>query len=181
VLYCHPWKKWLVWDGQRWKVDDVASVARFTVDAIRGLYKEAAVESDTSERKKLADFAASCENGKAIRDIVSLAEIDARIIVLPQDLDRDPWLLNVENGVLDLRTGELRPHRPAALLTKLAPVEFDPAAKCPLWMKFLETITCGDADLAGYLQKAAGMSLTGVVLDHVSGTVRMASRHFSKR
>jgi putative DNA primase/helicase len=49
-------------------------------------------------------------------------------------MDRDPFLLNVFNGTLDLRTGKLRPHRREDLLTKLAPAEFKPNATCPLWL-----------------------------------------------
>ena len=60
------------------------------------------------------------------------------IIVNHEQLDSDPWLLNVANGTIDLRTGELRPHNPDDLCTMQAPVAYDPNAVAPLWDKCLE-------------------------------------------
>jgi putative DNA primase/helicase len=78
-------------------------------------------------------------------------------------LNADPWRFNVQNGTLDLRTGALRPHDPADLITFLAPVTFDPTARCPTWERFLFEVFAGDRDLVAFLQRAVGWSLTGVV------------------
>jgi len=67
----------------------------------------------------------------------------------------------VANGTLDLRTGELRPPRREDLITKASPAGFDPAATCPQWLAFLDRIMQGNAELIGFLQRAAGYSLTG--------------------
>jgi putative DNA primase/helicase len=85
------------------------------------------------------------------------------IAILPEHLDADPWLLNVENGTIDLRTGELHPHRREELITKLAPVVFDAAALCPTWDRFLKRIMGGDRELTDFLRRAAGYALTGDV------------------
>ena len=78
-------------------------------------------------------------------------------------LDTDPWVLNVENGTIDLRTGELREHRKEDFITKLARVAFASAVTCPMWAEFLGTIFAGNADLIGYAACAqVGYSLTGV-------------------
>ncbi len=58
-------------------------------------------------------------------------------------------------------TGELRPHRREDLVTKLAPVEYDPDATCPEWESFLVTATGGDQELMAYLQRGVGYCLTG--------------------
>ena len=76
-------------------------------------------------------------------------------------LDADPWLLNVENGTIDLRTGRRENHDPRDLLTIIAPVRANRSAKCPLFKKFLKRITGGDAGLRTFIQKAVGYSLTG--------------------
>jgi putative DNA primase/helicase len=74
-------------------------------------------------------------------------------------LDADPWLLNVQNGLLDLRTGTLRPHDPAALCTKVAPVMFDLDAQHPALDALLDVL---DQDgRADYLRAIAGQALTG--------------------
>jgi putative DNA primase/helicase len=94
-------------------------------------------------------------------DMIELAKSEPGIPVGPQQLDSHPWLLNVHNGTLDLRTGHLRPHAREDLLTKLAPVAYDPVAPCPLWEAFLSRIFAGDGGLIRFVQKALGYSLTG--------------------
>ena len=75
--------------------------------------------------------------------------------------------MNVLNGTLDLRTGELRPHRREDLITKLAPVVYDHEARCPLFLAFLDRILAGNADLIAFVQRAVGYSLTGDVQERV--------------
>jgi len=70
-------------------------------------------------------------------------------------LDADPWLFNVENGTIDLRSGRRERHDPRDLLTKLAPVRANRKAQCPLFKQFLKRITGDDADLREFIQKAA--------------------------
>lgn len=80
--------------------------------------------------------------------------------------DRDPWAINVENGALDLRSGELRPHRREDLATKLALVTYDPAAQAPRWRAFLRRVTGENAALERYLARVGGYVLTGSVREH---------------
>lgn len=167
LRYCHPWKKWLVWDGIRWKPDDTGEVMRRAKETVRSMYAETARIDDERGRRDSLKFLLKSENKDRLNAMVSLAASEPGIPVLPGDLDRDPWLLNVKNGTVDLRTGELRAHRREDLLTKLASVEYDPAAKCPRWLQFLNEIMDGNQNLIGFLQRAAGMSLTGDVSEHV--------------
>jgi putative DNA primase/helicase len=81
------------------------------------------------------------------------------------DLDRDPWLLNCNNGTLDLRTGELHSHRRSDLITKCTNVDYDPSASSLTWEQIRWNMTGGDADLAAYLQRVAGYALTGVATE----------------
>ncbi|MEH7221745.1 DNA primase family protein, partial [Bacillus toyonensis] len=87
-------------------------------------------------------------------------------------LDSHNFLFNCDNGVIDLKTGELLPHDRDLLLTKLSPIKYDKNAECPNWKAFLESIFkthTGEADyeLINYLQKAIGYSLTGVTKEQV--------------
>ncbi len=88
------------------------------------------------------------------------------IPILPAELDRDPWQFNVMNGTVDLHTGQRRAHRPEDYLTKVAPVTFDPSAKCPIWDSFLSTIM-PSKNIVAYLQRLAGYWLTGRTTEHV--------------
>jgi putative DNA primase/helicase len=87
----------------------------------------------------------------------------ARSLLAVEDakLDADPWLLNVENGTVNLRTGRREKHDPRDLLTKIAPVRANRKAKCPQFKKFLRRVTGDDVGLQRFLQKALGYSLTG--------------------
>lgn len=160
LLFLHPWSKWLTWDGRRWKVDDTGEVmrrAKATADAM--------LEAGLATDRKFAAFALKSGGDRGIRAMVALAQSGRP--VLPEQLDTDPWVLNTLSGTLDLRSGELRPHRPEDLLTKLAPVEYDADAGCPRWLAFLDRIMGGNAELIGFLQRAIGYSLTGSTREQV--------------
>lgn len=172
LRYCHPWQKWLVWDGCRWRVDDTAEVHRRARETARSIYAEAAAIPGTDQaaevrRKELAAWARRTESRDRLTALVDLARSDQSIPVLPPQLDADPWLLNCLNGTLDLRTGELLPHQREHLLTKLAPVAYDPGATCPTWLAFLDVILRGDVELIGFLQRFVGYCLTGAIREHV--------------
>jgi putative DNA primase/helicase len=108
-----------------------------------------------------------CESAERRRAALICAQSESGIAVLPADFDADPFLFNCENGAIDLRTGIIRPHRKADLLTKLAPVRYDPIARSESWERFLEDVAGGDAELCEFLQRAAGYSLTGSVREEV--------------
>lgn len=167
LRFCHPWGKWLVWDDSRWRIDDTGAVLRLAKETVRSIYAEAAAESDERAREAIADHAMRSESASRIRAMVALAESESGIPVLPAELDCDPWLLNCLNGTVDLRTGELCPHRRDDLITKLAPVNYDPVAECPLWMKFLNEIMNNNQNLIGFLCRGVGQSLTGDVSEHI--------------
>jgi len=155
------WGAWLIWDTQRWRRDTTGHIYRFATDVVEDLLLEASREPDDARRKRRVRFALESQNRNRIENLVSLARHRPGVPVEPIDLDADPWALNAVNGTIDLRTGELRAHRPKDLITKLVPVAYDPYARSEVWDQFLETATQGDQDLIYFLQRAVGYSLTG--------------------
>jgi putative DNA primase/helicase len=166
--HVHPWGKDLVWDGTRWRQDDTAQLERWAKETVCRMYREAAAEPDEERRKKLVEHALRSEDARRLRAMVALARSEPSVPVLPSDLDRDPYLLNVANGTLDLRTARLRPHRREDLLTKLCPTAFDPDADCPVFLRAVEGIFAGDRELIRYVQRFCGYALTGDVREHVT-------------
>lgn len=182
LRHCHPWRKWLVWDGKRWAMDDEGVVMALAKDTVRVLFAWAKRKIDELEKMAAGDSRAAIalarirdvlkwtlqsQNVNRIKAAVDLARSEAGIPTLPAKLDAPSWLLNVNNGTLDLQTGQLRPHSQDDMLTKLAPVMFDPTAKCPTWERFLWRIMAGRQALIDYLQRAVGYSLTGSVREQV--------------
>lgn len=155
------WSRWLVWDGRRWAIDDTGEATRRASATVRTIYREAADCPDPDRRTKLAEHARRSESARAISSMLTLARSMEGIAIVPDALDADPWLLNVRNGTLDLRTGELREHRREDLLTKLAPVEYVPNAPAPTWEAFLERTFAGNQAVIEFVRRAAGYTLTG--------------------
>jgi putative DNA primase/helicase len=161
LRYCHPWGRWLVYDGRRWQTDETREVVRCGIDTVKALASDALELADDKRREKTVIHALKSEGDSRIRAMLSLARSLEGIPVLPNELDADPWALNLMNGTLDLRTLELRQHRPGDLITKLAPVEYDAAAAAPRWSAFLERTFAGDVELGRFVQRLVGYSLTG--------------------
>ena len=165
LRYVYLSDTWLRWTGRRWRKDETGEAQRRAQDTVRELARLAQGIEDDKRRSAVAAFALGSESARRLDAMVRLAR--CRLPVTPEQLDRDPWLLNCGNGTLDLRTAELRPHRRDDLLTKLAPVDFDPGAVCPLWEAFLDRVMEGNAGLVDFLQRAVGYSLTGSVAEQV--------------
>ena len=120
---------------------------------------------DEKSLRAMYSHAKHANSANGVRNMIALARSD--LAVGPEELDTDPRLFNVENGTIDLRTGELREHRKEDFITKLAPVIFDATATCPRWDEFLDTIFAGDEDLILYMQRLVGYCLTGVTEEHI--------------
>lgn len=168
IKHCHTFKKWMVWDGHRWKIDGDGSAYRFCDDVIREIYSEAASENmDSKDRQEWAKFAIRSDSGRGYRDMLFLASFSKAIAITADKLDTNSWLLNTENLTIDLKTFEAREPRREDLITKTIGTRYDQTAKCSLWMKFLDKIFGGDQELVKYVQRAAGYSLTGSMVEQV--------------
>ncbi|MED4903968.1 phage/plasmid primase, P4 family [Parageobacillus thermoglucosidasius] len=170
IRYNHVFGKWYIWDGKRWNEDKSNQLKQLAKDTVRNIYKEAYEEEDADKRKALSEHAMRSESRARIEAMISLAE--SEVPVLPDDMDRDIWLFNCQNGVIDLKTGDLLPHKREYMMTKISPVAYDPNAECPTWIKFLEDIMQDENgnikhELIDFLQKAIGYSLTGDTSEQV--------------
>jgi putative DNA primase/helicase len=156
---------WHCWDGRRWKRDGDGAMRRAKLSA-RATFAEAE-HADDDEGKRIVQWAEASEHSLRLAASVELAKSELPLIVSADELDADPWLLCVENGTLDLRTGELREHRREDNITKLAPVVYDPQASSAAWDSFVLE-SCGyDFELAAFLQRATGYSVAGSTTEEV--------------
>jgi putative DNA primase/helicase len=160
LRYCYPWNAWLVWTGTHWQRDTSGEVMRLAKQTVKRLARQIESLEETPAKALMAHIKASLSTAK-LKAMIENAQSEPGIAVQPDQLDADPWLLNCTNGTLDLRTGALRPHLQEDMLTRCLPIAYDPEARCPGWIAFLENAMGGDAALIVFLQRALGYSLTG--------------------
>lgn len=152
-------KDFMLYDGKRWVDDPEGLCARASAKELSDSLVRYAISVDT--------------DGKYLKAVTPLCNIRNRNNMLQdsrdvyfftnEELDKNDYLLNLQNGTLDLSENEPRfiEHSPGLLLSKICNVEYDPTATCKEWEKFLLEIMQGDKDKILYLQKIAGLSLTG--------------------
>ena len=161
VHYCYPWARWLVWDGRRWSQDQTGEIMRLAKEAVQAMYAEASAIDEEDARRALAKHALRSEAQSRVDAMLTLAQSEPGIALMPAAFDAQPWLFNCANGTVDLRTGELRPHSPTDMLTAMAPTDYDPEAQCPRWFEFQQQICSNDMDFMLHKQRAYGYALTG--------------------
>lgn len=166
LRYCHPWKRWQRWHQGRWISDDTGYANHLTQETLRMALHDAADIIDADLRKKALGQIIALERASRLRGILEIATSHQPLTILPAQLDADPWLFNVMNGTIDLRTGHLRDHDRADLLTKQAPVIYEPDAKAPVFTRFLEQII-PDPDVRHFLRRAIGYTLTGHTAEQI--------------
>jgi putative DNA primase/helicase len=141
LRYVAQWGKWYEWRGGCWREEKTLRA----FDLIRKTAKAQGVEHASM--------------AKMVASVHTLARADRRLAATIEQWDANPMLLNTPDGVVDLTTGDLRPHRASDHMTMITAV--GPSGASPKWLAFLHRITGGDLDLIAYLQRVAGYCLTG--------------------
>lgn len=170
VRFAHDTSCWYVWDGHRLRPDPggkTGRVFRDTEKVIMAIRAEAdgplpnGVTPDN-----IATWANRSSSVRARQAMMTAGAALFPVAITSEQLDADPWLLGVQNGVINLRTGELRNGHVDDLITQQAAVTYDAEATCPQWESHVDYITSGKKHVAEYLQRAAGYTLTGLVGEH---------------
>ena len=159
IRYVFESKTWYAYNGRRWvKENGAFRAAELCKDFTQGFSEYAlACHGDDEGFLKYAGKLTSRRNREGIlSDARSIAPVSLA------EFDRDKFLLNCQNGTLNIKTFALQPHSAADLLTKMARVKYDHKARCGRWEQFIDEVMSGDADIAVYLQKALGYALTGL-------------------
>jgi putative DNA primase/helicase len=176
--YCQSTKKWYLWSGKRWVVDDKGRILRQAAQVVQAeIEKEipAAVQearmraeeleedADKAERavrKRYREWILGSESKNRLEAMVGLAKSEKGISVRITDFDQNSDIFNVGNGTIDLKTGYLYDARRSDLNLKTSNVVYDPKATCPKWEQFLKVIFNGNMNIVDYIQRVLGYSLT---------------------
>ena len=181
---------WLWWNGQRWERDDHKATA-WALELSEKMLQEAKeenraallqvaeatakheetgasedadalekVKADAARAKAYLTHAKNSRNAVRIKNMLELSK--PGLVIKADKLDANPFDLNTPAGIVDLTTGRLRPHERAAYCSQITQIGPDDRGM-GMWSDFLDTITCGDGSIRGFLQLVAGMSLIGAV------------------
>ncbi len=159
--------KWMEYSGGVWQPTTEERVARLAAAELRTEYaSRLALANDRAGVRRWAQAARETCSATRINGALYFLRGWDGVLTGPAEWDSSPWLLNVKNGTLDLRSGELRPHRPGDLLTKQAPVAYNPQARGMKWQAHLERFL-PNPNIRRQVQRDLGMALTGAVLDEI--------------
>lgn len=153
LRYVYDWGRWISWTGERWVTDSGQAV-----DAMTEIARE--VVLDALDRDEPSELRAALrqEQASRIRGALDLAAADRTVVVRAEALDADPFVLSTPSGVVDLRTGTLRAHDPADLLTKTTGVHVDLDGEAPRFTKYLAEVL-PDESKRDWIQRLVGAAL----------------------
>ena len=156
--------RWLRWSDERWQVcDKDEHIAMGKEAAQRILLSASAVLATNQERgKKLVSDAVAAHNLNKIQAMLKLAVSEPGMSVTERELDANPYLLGVANGVVDLRTGLLMANEPSLYITRYCAAEYVEGAQCPRWSRFVDEVFLGDKATIKAVQLLLGYTLTGL-------------------
>lgn len=159
VRYCSQEDKWYIWSGRIWKIDSDNQVEQFAFTTAKRIVDEIPYHGNVVIKKNLQKWSQkSMDHARVVKMLKSARSM---LTISPDQLDGHGWLLNVENGTIDLKTGTLKPHDKNEFITKLCDITYASEAEAPLWLRFLERIFDGDREMIRFMQKVAGYCLTG--------------------
>jgi P4 family phage/plasmid primase-like protien len=170
-LYVSATGQWLAFTGQRWAAQTAEDTAADAKDTSAASLAEAAraVRNDPNDRNRALLGMAGKLHGSAVNlaRMVEMARSEPGMSVAsPAFFDRDPFTLTLPNGLLDLRTGAVRPARPEDRVYRLAGTAFDPEARAPRFERFLASVL-PDPEIRAVAQRAVGYTLSGSVDEEV--------------
>ncbi len=148
VRYVNPWSCWMCWHAGKWRHEKTLAV----FDRIRKQVRAATEDAKPGLRVRL-------RRARSIAAIEQLARSDRRLAATTEQWDSDDLVLNTPGGVVDLKTGVIRPHQLDDYCTKITAAA--PEGECPQWMAFLDQIFDNDYEIIYYIQNVLGYCLTG--------------------
>lgn len=162
IRYSYNRKKWYFWDGKVWRLDDSGEVKKLADAIVEDIKKEAFQEQDEKTQMDMLKWANKTASSKGKENMIKECQHLDGIPASPDSFDAYTDYLNCQNGIVNLRNGELIPHDSNFMMSKICMCDYDASGKKPKrWLEFLGEITNGNKELQKYIQKCIGYSLSG--------------------
>jgi putative DNA primase/helicase len=181
----HSTGTWFERSGHYW-IEDTIGEAIAAVDGITGLYEKEAHrlswasmtatkagreeegKKAESQRKVFMRKIALLQKVQWKQSVLQLAAAGRRSLgIIGNEWDRNPWILPCINGIVDLKTGDMRSDAAEDFIKTVCPTEWkginEPA---PSWIRFLESTT-DDPEIASFKSRLYGSALPGIVIEHI--------------
>jgi putative DNA primase/helicase len=159
IRYCYGRKCWYIWTGKLWQASRNGEIYKLAKKTAKRLFDVCKIIDDLDERKSYSQRANYLNTRGGLDEMLYLAQSEVAVDL--NELDANPYIVNAQNGIVDLRTGELMPHDPAAMCSRILACDYDPNATSEFLDVFLEGFTGGDDEAAGYIQRAMGCAMFG--------------------
>lgn len=162
IRYSYNRKKWYYWDGKVWRLDDSGEIKKLADIVCEDIKRDAFIESDEKTQMDLLKWANRTAQSRGKEAMIHECQHLDRVPVGVDEFDAYTDYINCQNGIVNLRNGELIPHDSNFMMSKMTNCEYDISGKPPkLWLSFLNDVTGGNKDLQRYIQKSIGYSITG--------------------
>jgi putative DNA primase/helicase len=153
-------KKWMIWNGKYWQHDVYNHVKNFAELMIEDMKQQALMVQSEEQRQMLIKNVKRALSSSGKEAFLKEAEHIEGIPCTNADFDKDQFLFNCEDGIINLKTGELIPHDKNLLISKISPIKFS-NKKPEKFLKFLNEVFNEDEQLINYMHKIMGYSITG--------------------
>lgn len=169
MLYIHGHNKWLRWSGERWVLCDQGQEIGAAKQAAQAMMANAAASLavDQDRGKWRIREAMAAHHLARINATLKLAQSEPGMSAGPTDLNVNPSLLGVGNGVVNLKSGARLSNRPDFLITHYCATDYDLTATCPRWLQFLAEVFAGDQATIDAVQRLLGYTLTGLNTEEI--------------
>ena len=168
LLFCRDFVKynttlqgWMLWNGKLWSTenayDEIIKLAQAVMDKYYSVVKED-TKLDSNTKKAILYHAKTSNNASDLRNMLSLVMHMNYV----KEMKSEPYLLNVQNGVVNLKTKELLRHNPKYGCSNICICDYNPKAESSRFKSFVKEITDYDKELYTYLKTAAGYWATGL-------------------
>ena len=172
LVYDHSESRWYLWAGNYWQPDETREVYNLITKSVAPQYFHAAAQAQKEGNDKLANDlakrAAALRNKKRADNVLFLAANNPALALTGKEWDQDPWIIGLNNGVVELKDGTFRPGRPGDYIRAHSPIDWQGLdAPAERWNRFIGEVFSQDIDMVRFIQKLLGYGITGLTVEHI--------------